>query len=75
LRAADDWFTQTGSESIIFDVVLTDVSVVRDLFAMTPYSWQAPPDIDVRIAAAVTPRFETIADVRVTTYRRIPGPG
>lgn len=74
LRAADGWFTQTGSESIIFDVVLTDVSVVRDLFAMTPYSWQAPPDIDVRLAAAVTPRFQTIADVRVTTYRRIPGP-
>lgn len=70
LRDADEWFTQTGSMSITFDVVVTDVAGLRDLFAMTPYRWHAPPDIDVRIAAAVTPRFETVADVRVTTYRR-----
>jgi 23S rRNA (guanine745-N1)-methyltransferase len=70
LRHADEWFTQTGSESVRFDVVVTDVPGLRDLFAMTPYSWQAPPDIDTRIAAAVAPRFQTTADVRVTTYRR-----
>jgi 23S rRNA (guanine745-N1)-methyltransferase len=73
LRNAGEWFTQTGSTSVTFDVVVTDVAGLRDLFAMTPYRWQAPPDIDVRIAAAAAPRFETVADVRVTTYRRLPG--
>lgn len=72
LRAAGDWFAQLGSQLITFDVVVTDVAGLRDLFAMTPYRWHAPPDIDVRIAAAVVPRFETVADVQVTTYRRLP---
>jgi 23S rRNA (guanine745-N1)-methyltransferase len=72
LRDAGEWFAETGSMLITFDVVVTDVAGLRDLFAMTPYRWHAPPDIDVRIAAAVAPRFETVADVRVTTYRRTP---
>lgn len=71
LRNAGEWFTQTGSVSVTFDVAVTDVAGLRDLFAMTPYRWHAPPDIDVRIAAAVAPRFETVADVRVTAYRRL----
>jgi len=71
LRNAGEWFTQTGSMSVTFGVVVTDVAGLRDLFAMTPYRWQAPPDIDARLAAAVAPRFETVADVRVTTYRRL----
>ena len=71
LRGAGEWFTQTGSMSVTFGVVVTDVAGLRDLFAMTPYRWHAPPDIDARIAAAVAPRFETVADVRVTTYRRL----
>src|ERR1022692_52882 len=71
LRAASEWFTQTSSMLITFDVAATDVADLRDLFAMTPYRWHAPPDIDVRIAAAVAPRFETVAQVQVTTYRRL----
>ena len=69
LRDADRWFTLTGSDSITFDVVVADVQGLRDLFAMTPYRWQAPPDIDARIEAAAS-GFETVADVRVSTYRR-----
>jgi len=72
LRDAGEWFTETGSMSVTFTVVVTEVPSLRDLFAMTPYRWHAPPDIDVRIAAAGSPRFETLADVRVTTYRRVP---
>jgi 23S rRNA (guanine745-N1)-methyltransferase len=70
LRDADEWFIQTGSLSVTFTVALTDVAVLRDLFAMTPYRWQAPPDMDDRIAAAISPRFETLADIQVATYRR-----
>jgi 23S rRNA (guanine745-N1)-methyltransferase len=71
LRDAGEWFTQTGSMLITFDVAATDVADLRDLFAMTPYRWHAPPDIDVRLAAAAAPRFETVAQVLVTTYRRL----
>jgi 23S rRNA (guanine745-N1)-methyltransferase len=70
LRAASDWFTQTDSLSVTFPVVATDKASLRDLFAMTPYRWHAPRDIEERIAAAVSPRFETVADLRITVYRR-----
>jgi 23S rRNA (guanine745-N1)-methyltransferase len=70
LRGADEWFAQTGSTSVTFTLTVTDVAGLRDLFAMTPYRWHAPPDIDRRIAAAVSPRFETLADVQVATYCR-----
>lgn len=70
LRNAEEWFTQTGSTSVTFDVVVTDAAGLRDLFTMTPYRWHAPPDIDARIEAATTPGFKTVADVLVTTYRR-----
>ena len=71
LRAATAWFVETGTASIRFPVVVTDVEQLGDLFAMTPYRWHAPHDIHARLAAAVAPRFETGADVQVTTYRRI----
>lgn len=70
LRDADEWFVQTGSISVTFTLAVTDVAALRDLFAMTPYRWHAPPDMDDRIAAAVSPRFETLADIQVATYRR-----
>ena len=70
LRDADDWFTQTASLSVTFTLAFTDVAALRDLFAMTPYRWHAPPDMDDRIAAAVSPRFETLADIQVATYCR-----
>ena len=71
LRGAGEWFTASGSTSVTFAVVVADVPSLSDLFAMTPYRWHAPPDIDARMAAAVSPRFETVADVRVTAYRRV----
>lgn len=70
LRDADQWFTQTGLLSVAFTLAVTDVAVLRDLFAMTPYRWHASPDMDDRIAAAVSPRFETLADIQVATYCR-----
>jgi 23S rRNA (guanine745-N1)-methyltransferase len=70
LRDADEWFIQTGSMSVTFTLAVTDVGSLRDLFAMTPYRWHAPPDVDHRIAAAVSPRFETLADIEVATYCR-----
>src|SRR6266699_692524 len=71
LRGAGEWFPASGSTSVTFAVVVADVPSLSDLFAMTPYRWHAPPDIDARMAAAVSPRFETVADVRVTAYRRV----
>jgi 23S rRNA (guanine745-N1)-methyltransferase len=70
LRDAEEWFIQTASLSVTFTLALTDVAALRDLFAMTPYRWHAPPDMDDRIAAAVSPRFETLADIEVATYCR-----
>jgi 23S rRNA (guanine745-N1)-methyltransferase len=70
LRAAGDWFTQTDAQPVTFPVVAMDQASLRDLFAMTPYRWHAPRDIDERIAAAASPRFETVADLRITVYRR-----
>ena len=51
LRNAKEWFTQTGTFSITFSVAVPDESVLADLFAMTPYQWHAPIDIDERLAA------------------------
>jgi hypothetical protein len=70
LRDAGEWFIQTGSLSVTFTLAFTDVAALRDLFAMTPYRWHAPPDMDDRIAAAVSARFETLADIQVATYCR-----
>ena len=70
LRDADEWFTQSDSMSVTFSVAVADVAGLRDLFAMTPYRWHAPPDMDHRIAAAVSQGFETVADIEVATYRR-----
>jgi 23S rRNA (guanine745-N1)-methyltransferase len=75
LREATQWFVDEGSVVVQFPLVVTDRAQLDDLFAMTPYRWHAPPDIHERLAAAVSPRFETLADVRVTTYRRTPTPG
>jgi 23S rRNA (guanine745-N1)-methyltransferase len=70
LRDADEWFIQTASTPVTFTLAVEDVAGLRDLFAMTPYRWHAPPDMDRRIAAAVSPRFETVADIQIATYRR-----
>jgi 23S rRNA (guanine745-N1)-methyltransferase len=70
LRDADEWFIQTGSLPVTFTLTVTDVAALRDLFAMTPYRWHAPPDMDNRIAAAISPCFETRADIQIATYCR-----
>jgi 23S rRNA (guanine745-N1)-methyltransferase len=70
LRDAAQWFVQTGSWSVTFSLAVTDVAELRDLFAMTPYRWHAPPDMDDRLAAAIAPRFETLADIQIATYCR-----
>jgi 23S rRNA (guanine745-N1)-methyltransferase len=70
LRAAGEWFSPTGSQDVTFAVAVPDAASLRDLFAMTPYRWHGSPEIDERLAQAASGRFETVADVRLTTYRR-----
>jgi 23S rRNA (guanine745-N1)-methyltransferase len=70
LRGAEDLFTLAASESIRFPVVVAGAASLEDLFAMTPYRWHAPTDMRERLAAASAPRFETVADMRISTYRR-----
>lgn len=52
-----------------FPVRVEEPGVLADLFAMTPYRWHAPADIGARIQAARYP-LETVADVRISVYRR-----
>jgi 23S rRNA (guanine745-N1)-methyltransferase len=70
LRGAGAWFDEVASLPLQFPVVVADLDSLRDLFAMTPYRWHGPRDMDERLAAAAGPSFATMADVRVTTYRR-----
>jgi 23S rRNA (guanine745-N1)-methyltransferase len=70
LRDASEWFTVIGAEVVSFPVVTSDSGQLNDLFAMTPYWWQATPDVHARLAAAASRPFETVADVHVTTYQR-----
>ncbi len=70
LRQAGKWFTETGSVSVGFSVVVSGAAQLKDLFSMTPYRWHAPQDIDERLATAAGGGFETVADIRVTSYLR-----
>jgi len=70
LRGAEEWFDEIGSVTLRFPVVVSDVAALRDLFAMTPYRWHGPRDIDERLKEATRRPFATSADVRVTTFRR-----
>jgi 23S rRNA (guanine745-N1)-methyltransferase len=70
LRGARAWFDEVASQPLQFPVVVADANGLRDLFAMTPYRWHGPRDIDERLAAAAGASFSTMADVRITTYRR-----
>jgi 23S rRNA (guanine745-N1)-methyltransferase len=74
LRNAGEWFTVLGTELVTFPIVTSDSAQLNDLFAMTPYWWQATPEVHARLAAAASRPFETVADVHVTTYRRTLGP-
>jgi hypothetical protein len=70
LRAADEWFDELRPFTLRFPLVVTDVAALWDLFAMTPYRWHGPRDIDESLTEATRRPFSTSADVRVTTYRR-----
>jgi len=70
LRDAKEWFTETGTAAITFRVAIPDESVLADLFAMTPYRWHAPIDIDERLVALDSAGLGILADVQVTTYKR-----
>jgi 23S rRNA (guanine745-N1)-methyltransferase len=70
LRNAKEWFAETGTASITFPVAIPDESALADLFAMTPYRWHAPIDIDERLAALGSAGLGVLADVQVTTYKR-----
>jgi 23S rRNA (guanine745-N1)-methyltransferase len=69
-RDALEWFTVARTEVVTFPVATSDPAQLNDLFAMTPYWWQATPDVHARLAAAASRPFDTVADVRVTTYQR-----
>jgi 23S rRNA (guanine745-N1)-methyltransferase len=70
LRDASERFTETTSTTVRFPVVAADPRSLRDMFAMTPYRWHAPPDIDTSLDEAAARRFETVAEIRLTCYRR-----
>jgi 23S rRNA (guanine745-N1)-methyltransferase len=74
LRDERVWFETTATESVTFPVVVSDPSLLADLFTMTPYRWHAPPDIGTRLASAAAGGLVTEADVVVTVSRRTPQP-
>lgn len=72
LRHGGEWFTRAGSVSVTFPFFTDDGGVLRDLFAMTPYRWHAPPDIGERLDHAAAAGFSTEIDVVITSYSRRP---
>jgi 23S rRNA (guanine745-N1)-methyltransferase len=70
LRNATDTFLLEEVQTVAFPIRPLDASQLRDLFAMTPYRWHAPPDMEARIEDVAAAGFTTAADVRVATYRR-----
>jgi 23S rRNA (guanine745-N1)-methyltransferase len=70
LRGAAEWFAEKDLVPLRFPLVVTEAALLRDLFAMTPYRWHAPPDVGERLSAAASAGFETTVDVCLTTYRR-----
>jgi 23S rRNA (guanine745-N1)-methyltransferase len=74
LRTVPEWFTEVGTTFVSFPITLTESTQLHDLFAMTPYAWQASPALQDRLAAAASGRFETRADIHLTMYRRTDQP-
>jgi 23S rRNA (guanine745-N1)-methyltransferase len=74
LRSVPEWFAEVGTAFVSFQILLTKATQLHDLFAMTPYSWQASPALSARLADAAAGRFETRADIHLTTYRRTDRP-
>ena len=67
-------FEQLDAAAVCFPVEVADRDILSDLFTMTPYRWHAPPDMDRRLDEATARPFTTVADVRVTSYRRLRAP-
>jgi 23S rRNA (guanine745-N1)-methyltransferase len=74
LRTVPEWFAEVGTAFVSFPISLTESTQLHDLFAMTPYSWQASPALNARLARVAAGRFETRADIHLTTYRRTDRP-
>lgn len=70
LRHGSAWFEEVASVPVTFAVEVSDPDVLSDLFTMTPYRWHAPVDVRERLATVAHEGFHTVADVRLTTYRR-----
>jgi 23S rRNA (guanine745-N1)-methyltransferase len=74
LRTVPEWFAEVGRALVSFPISLPESMQLYDLFAMTPYAWQASPALNARLARAAADRFETRADIHLTTYRRTDRP-
>ena len=64
------WFAEASRQQATFPVVVADAEALRDLYAMTPYRWHAPRDIEDRLAVAARQGFETTADILISVYER-----
>ncbi|MHB8463948.1 MAG: putative RNA methyltransferase [Acidimicrobiales bacterium] len=74
LRHASEWFAPAGRVTVTFPLVIDDAATLRDLFAMTPYRWHAPPDIALRLDDVARQGFTTEVDVVISSYDRRPAP-
>lgn len=59
-----------GRREVTFPVVIPGAQELRDLYAMTPYRWHAPRDIEDRLTTAATNTFTTTADITISLYER-----
>ena len=70
LRGGREWFDEAGRVTVTFPITIDDGATLRDLFAMTPYRWHAPPDIGARLDRAAHDGFRTDVDVVISSYTR-----
>jgi 23S rRNA (guanine745-N1)-methyltransferase len=71
LRNAPDLFALEEVATVAFSLRPLDAGQLHDLFAMTPYRWHAPPDIEEMLEHVAAGGFSTRADIRVARYRRL----
>jgi 23S rRNA (guanine745-N1)-methyltransferase len=63
-------FAMVGRQEVTFPVVIPGAKELRDLYAMTPYRWHAPRDIEDRLTTAARNTFTTTADITISLYER-----
>ncbi|HXB50801.1 MAG TPA: methyltransferase domain-containing protein [Streptosporangiaceae bacterium] len=66
----DASFAMLSRQEVTFPVVIPGAQELRDLYAMTPYRWHAPRDIEDRLTTAATNTFTTTADITISLYER-----